>query len=161
MTPKGLELSTPNDTTIILTRAFHAPRALVWDAVTNPAKMRRWMLPPPGWTLNVCEVDARLGGELRLAWKSDDADPAMTLEGAWTEWNPHGRMVHTETMKLGTGQVIGSLVEAHEFTETEGVTVMRITQTYASKEDRDGAIASGMDEGMEACYQQLDALLLG
>ena len=36
---------------------------------------------------------------------------------------------------------------------------MRITQTYGSKEARDGAIASGMDQGMEACYQQLDAEL--
>jgi hypothetical protein len=38
---------------------------------------------------------------------------------------------------------------------------MRITQTYPSKDARDGAIASGMDEGMEACYKQLDAVLRG
>jgi hypothetical protein len=36
---------------------------------------------------------------------------------------------------------------------------MRITQTYNSKEDRDGAIASGMDQGMEAGYSKLDAVL--
>jgi hypothetical protein len=36
---------------------------------------------------------------------------------------------------------------------------MTITQTYDSKEDRDGALASGIDQGMEACYQQLDAVL--
>jgi hypothetical protein len=36
---------------------------------------------------------------------------------------------------------------------------MRITQTYDSKEARDGALASHMDQGMEACYKQLDALL--
>ena len=36
---------------------------------------------------------------------------------------------------------------------------MRITQTYDSKEARDAAIASGMDQGMEACYQQMDAVL--
>ena len=51
------------------------------------------------------------------------------------------------------------MVEKHEFFEKGGATTMRITQTYASKEARDGAIASGMDEGMEACYKQLDALL--
>ena len=33
------------------------------------------------------------------------------------------------------------------------------TQAYGSKEERDGAIASGMDQGMEAGYQQLDAVL--
>jgi uncharacterized protein YndB with AHSA1/START domain len=59
----------------------------------------------------------------------------------------------------GTGETVVSLVETHEFTETGGATQMRITQTYKSKEDRDGALASGMDQGMEACYRQLDALV--
>jgi hypothetical protein len=36
---------------------------------------------------------------------------------------------------------------------------MRITQVYGSNEARDGAIASGMDEGMEACYERLEALI--
>jgi hypothetical protein len=39
------------------------------------------------------------------------------------------------------------------------ITTMRITQTYDSKAARDGAIASGMNEGMEACYQQLNTVL--
>jgi hypothetical protein len=62
-------------------------------------------------------------------------------------------------MALGTGQEIGSLLEKHEFSEEGGVTTMRITQTYGSKDARDGAMASGMDEGMEACYQQLETVL--
>jgi len=94
-----------------------------------------------------------------VAWKSDEADPAMTLRGVFTEVVPHERVVHTEIMALGNGQIIGSLVEKHEFSEQGGLTAMRITQTYAWKEARDGAMASGMDEGMEACYKQLDALL--
>ena len=155
----ALQISTPTDTTIVLTRSFHAPRRLVWEAMTDPTKMRRWMLPPPGWTMTTCEVEAAVGGALRIAWKSADADPAMTLEGVWTEFSPHERMVHTEAMKLPSGETVTALVEAHEFAEKDGVTTMRITQTYESKEARDGAIASGMDEGMEACYVQCDALL--
>ena len=154
-----LQIATPTDTTIVLTRDFKAPRHLVWAAMTTPDKMKRWMLPPPGLTLEVCEVEPRLGGSLKLAWKSADANPAMTLHGEWTEFSPHERMVHTETMKLGSGETVVSLVETHEFTEKSGITQMRITQTYKSKEDRDGALASGMDQGMEACYQQLDALV--
>lgn len=156
--PKGLQLSTPSDNLIILTRTFSAPRRLVWEAMFTPDKMRRWMLPPPGWTMTSCECDPRVGGGLALAWKSAEADPAMTLRGVFTEVVPHERIVHTETMALGTGEVIGSLVEKHEFTEEGALTLMRITQTYAAKEARDGAIASGMDQGMEACYQQLESL---
>ena len=69
MNPKGLQLSTPSDTTIVLTRTFDAPRRLVWEAMFTPDKMRRWMLPPPGWTMTVCECDARVNGALNLAWK--------------------------------------------------------------------------------------------
>jgi uncharacterized protein YndB with AHSA1/START domain len=156
---KHLQISTPTDTSIVLVRAFNAPRRLVWEAMFSPDKMRRWMLPPPGWILTTLHCDPRVGGVLEVAWKSDEADPAMTLRGKFTEVVLHERAVHTETMALGSGQEIGSLLEKHEFAEEGNVTTMRITQTYASKEARDGALASGMDEGMEACYQQLDAVL--
>ena len=159
MKPQGLQISTPTDTTIVITRTFNAPARLVWAAMLTPDKMRRWMLPPPGWTMTVCECEPRLGGALKLAWKNEEADPVMTLQGVFTEVVPHQRIVHTETMALGSGQTIGQLVEAHEFAERGGITTMRITQTYGSKDERDGAIASGMDQGMEAGYKQLDAVL--
>lgn len=156
---KSLQLSTPADTLIVLTRSFSAPRRLLWEAMFTPDKMRRWMLPPPGWTMTTCDCDTRVGGALDVAWKSAEADPAMTLRGVFTEVTLHERAIHTEVMALGTGQLVGSLVERHEFSEASNVTTLRITQTYASKEARDGALASGMDEGMEACYKQLEALL--
>jgi uncharacterized protein YndB with AHSA1/START domain len=157
--PQGLQISTPTDTTLVLTRTFNAPRRLVWDAMFTPDKMRRWMLPPPGWTTTTCECEARVGGLLSVAWKSAEAGPAMTLRGEFTEVVLHERAIHTETMALGSGQIIGSLVEKHEFADEGRVTAMSITQTYNSNEDRDGALASGMDQGMEACYQKLEALL--
>ncbi len=153
---KGLQVSTPTDTTLVLTRAFNAPRRLVWEAMLTPDKMRRWMLPPPGWTTTVCECNPCVAGAVRVVWKTEEADPAMTLHGVFTDVVLHELAVHTEVMVLGSGQPIGSQVEKHEFAEKDGTTTMRITQTYASKEDRDGAAASGMDE---ACFKRLDALL--
>jgi uncharacterized protein YndB with AHSA1/START domain len=125
----------------------------------TPERMRRWMLPPPGWTMTTCKCELCVGGAVEVAWKSDEADPAMVLRGVFTEVLPYERAVHTETMALGSGQTVGSLVEKHEFAEEGGITAMTITQTYASKAARDGAIASGMDQGMEACYRQLDVVL--
>lgn len=155
----GLQISTPTDTTIVLQRTFNAPCRMLWDAMFTPSKMERWMLPPPGWTIASIACDARVGGKLSVAWKSAEANPAMTLRGEFTEMVLHQYAVHTETMALGSGETIGSLVERHEFAEKGATTTMTITQTYNSKEDRDGALASGMDEGMEACYQKLEALL--
>jgi uncharacterized protein YndB with AHSA1/START domain len=159
MNSTGLQISTPTDTTIVLNRTFNAPRRLVWEAMLVPDKMRRWMLPPPGWSTSVCECEASLAGGLRVVWKSAEADPAMTLYGVFTEVVLHEKAVHTETMVLGSGQPIGTVVETHAFKEERGITALRITQVYPSKDARDGALASGMDQGMEACYQQLDALL--
>ena len=156
---KDLQNSTPTDTTIVLTRPFNAPRRLVWEATFTPAKMRRWMLPPPGWTITTIECDARVGGALSLAWKGDEADAVMTLRGEFTEVALHERAIHTEVMALGSGQIIGSLLEKHEFADNGSATAMSITQTYNSQVDRDGALASGTDQGMEACYQKLDAVL--
>jgi len=109
--------------------------------------------------MTLCECDARVGGALRLAWKSEDADPAMTLLGVFSEVVPHERMAHTETMLMGSSEPIGSLLETHEFAEKNGVTAMRITQRYASKDARDGAVASGMEHGMEAGFKQMEAML--
>src|SRR5688572_28022020 len=117
-----LQIATPTDTTLVLTRTFDAPRRLVWEAMFTPERMRRWMLPPPGTVLTVCECDPRLGGRHRLAWKTADVDPVMTLEGEFTEVVLHERIVHTETFVLASGQVMSRLVERHELSEKDGVT---------------------------------------
>jgi hypothetical protein len=38
---------------------------------------------------------------------------------------------------------------------------MTLTVVYPSKEARDGTLASGMEQGMSAGYEKLDALLRG
>jgi uncharacterized protein YndB with AHSA1/START domain len=159
MSSKGLQISTPTDLTIAMTRTFDAPRPMVFEAMTNPALMRRWMLPPPGFALKALECVPRVGGALRVVWKSDDADPAMMLLGVFSEVAAPARMVHTEVMLTGSGDAAGSLLETHEFEETNGVTTMRITQVYDSKQARDGAIASGMDQGMEACFARMEEMV--
>lgn len=73
----------------------------------------------------------------------------------------HVLAVYTETTALRSGQEIGSLLEQHELAEEGSVSTMRITQTYDSKEAGDGAIAPGMDQRTEACYQPLDTALAG
>jgi hypothetical protein len=65
--------------------------------------------------VTLCKCEPRVGGALELAWKSDEADPVMTLRGAFTEVVLHERAIHTKTMALGSGQTIGSLLEKHEF----------------------------------------------
>ena len=155
----SLKVTTPTDTTIVITREFNAPRRLVWEALTTPELLRRWMFAPPGWTMTVCEFDARVGGEYRWAWKTEHADPAMTIRGVQREVVLHERIVHTQTMDMAPCGPIGDLIAALELSENGGVTRMKLTLTYNSKQERDGALASGMEQGMEAGYKQLDTML--
>jgi len=41
MNPKGLQISTPTDTTIVLTRSFDTPLRLVWKTMFTPNKIHR------------------------------------------------------------------------------------------------------------------------
>jgi len=55
-----LKVTTPTDREIVLTRVFDAPRTPVWEAMTKPELLKRWLSGPPGWAMSVCEEDQRV-----------------------------------------------------------------------------------------------------
>ena len=60
MTNEGnLKVTARGDREIVMTRAFDAPRAMVFDAYTKPELVRRWLLGPAGWSMPVCDRSAR------------------------------------------------------------------------------------------------------
>jgi uncharacterized protein YndB with AHSA1/START domain len=164
-----LNVSTPNDLEIVMTRDFDAPRELVWDAMTRPEIVRRWMFTPPGWTWAKCEMDVRVGGTFCWAWNGPEGTIALTIWGEHREVTPPHRMVHTERMTMGPGEGTGGgssecdeaweLLATLELFEDTGRTSMRMTLLFPSKDARDAALASGMEHGMSAGYDKMDDLL--
>ena len=69
-----LQVSLPSDTEILMTRVFDAPRRLVFAALTQADLLRRWFNGPPGWRLDVCEIDARVGGKYRYVWAGSNGE---------------------------------------------------------------------------------------
>lgn len=67
-----LNVTTPTEREIVMTRVFDAPRSLVFDALTKPELFKRWLLGPPGWSLPVCEIDLKVGGTSRFVWRGPD-----------------------------------------------------------------------------------------
>jgi uncharacterized protein YndB with AHSA1/START domain len=64
MTNTGnMKLTTRGDREIVITRAFDAPRKLVFDAFTKPELVKQWLLGPDGWSMPVCEIDLKVGGK--------------------------------------------------------------------------------------------------
>lgn len=169
MNPAGLKVTTPTDTTIVMTRTFNAPRQQVWDAMTRPELVRRWMFCPPGWSWAKCEMDVRVGGKYAWEWNGPDGTLALTIRGVHREVNPPSKVVHTELMEMGPGagpcgpeggsSEPWELVATLELTEMGGTTSMKMTLTFASKQARDMALRSGMEQGMEAGYTNLDSYL--
>lgn len=158
-TQKKLSITTPSDTQIVMTRRFDAPLELVWKALTQPEYIRKWLFLPPGWTMTGCEQDIRVGGSFRWTWDGPDGQPAMVMHGTYREVVPLERLVRTETFEMGCGPAMGEQIATLAFKREGGGTTVTITCSYKSKEDRDGAIASGMEHGVGAGYDNLEAML--
>ncbi len=67
-----LQVTTPTEREIVMTRVFDAPRRLVFDAFTKPELLKRWF-GPRGWSMPVCEIDLKVGGAYRFLWRGPDA----------------------------------------------------------------------------------------
>ncbi|MFO0975259.1 MAG: SRPBCC domain-containing protein [Planctomycetaceae bacterium] len=154
-----LDVTTPSDREIVMVREFDAPRRLVWDAMTKPELIRRWIYAPNGWQMTVCEGGMNVGDSFRWSWNDADGKPAMTIWGENLDVVPQQRVVHTEHMEIGDGISLGQLLATIELTEAGESTTLRMTLLFPSKEARDGALASGMERGVAAGYETLDGIL--
>jgi len=150
----------PNDLEVVVIRDFRAPRVMVFDAWTKPELMTRWLVGPPGWTMPVCEMDLRVGGEYRWRWHNE-AGTEFGFTGVFREVLRPARIVHTQVYDPGTlgGSMGAECLITVEFEEKSGVTTYKTTIRYQSKADRDAAMSTGMTDGMEQSFAQLDALL--
>lgn len=161
--PEAARGTLPSDREVLVTRAFSAPRSLVYRAYTEPDLMRRWLLGPPGWTMPVCEMDVRVGGSFRWRWRSEEDGSEFGFHGEFVEVEPEERLEQNQIHD--PGDVGGEMGEDGEcrvtvtFEETDGMTTVRTLVDLGSKEARDAAMSTGMTDGMEANYQSLDALL--
>jgi uncharacterized protein YndB with AHSA1/START domain len=153
-----LKVSTPTDREIVLTRVFAAPRQLVWNTLTKPELLKRWLFGPEGWTMTVCDDDVRVGGAFHYAW-SGPGGAAMSLRGVYREVVPRERLVRTESFEFGCDSQAGEQLATLVLTEEAAKTYLTLTVLYPSKEARDGTLASGMEHGVGAGYDRLDAIL--
>jgi uncharacterized protein YndB with AHSA1/START domain len=149
-----LNVTTPTDREIVMTRVFDAPRELVWDAWTNPKYLPQWLLGPEGWTMPVCEIDLRPGGTWHYVWrKANGAEMAMT--GSYREVAPPERLVSTEQWGPEWPETVNTMI----LTESGGQTTVTLTMAYPSRETRDAALKTGMKDGSERSFERLDDML--
>ena len=148
-----LQVTTPSEREVVLTRVFDAPRQMVFDAFSKPELLKRWF-GPRGWSLETCEVDLRVGGGFRFILAGPNK-ARMGIRGVYTEIVPPERSVHIESYDdyPGESQVTAVL------TEQDGKTLFTATVLYSSKEVRDAVLQHGMERGAAESYDKLAELL--
>jgi len=152
----NLKVTTPSDREIAMTRVFNAPRQLVYEAWTRPELLKRWLGVFGGWTLEVCQIDLKVGGSYRYVWRGPDG-AEMGMRGVYREIVPAERIVCTEVFDQPWYE--GEAVDTVVFVEHDGKTTATTTVCYASKAVRDAVLKSPMEHGVAAGYDKLEELL--
>jgi len=155
--PDNFSVTTPSDLEIEVTRDFHAPRALVFDAFTRPELVRQWLLGPDGWSMPVCEIDLRVGGKYRYVWRRDSDGTQMGMGGEFHEISVPEKTVATE--RFDQSWYPGGALDTTLFVAGDALTHVTINVRYESRVARDAARASGMEQGMATGYDRLADLL--
>lgn len=143
------------DRELIITRSFRAPPRLVFQAWTQPEFVRRWWAPKSrGVEIVECTAQVEVGGRYRYLLRHGDAE--FGFSGRYTEISPPRRLVYTQVFENFPG--LEAIITV-TFEERDGHTFMSSHELYPSAEARDGALASGMEEGMRETMDQLDDLV--
>lgn len=156
------EVSLPSDTEVRVTRSFHAPRALVWQAHTDPKLIPRWM-GYPGWSMPVCDMDVRTGGKYRWFWRQDGNGTGFGFVGTFNEVSEPAMLSYDQYYEpdgFDSAMPLDNPTKIHStYTETNGVTTLITVMDFGTKDARDAAVSTGMTDGMEASYGRLDAAI--
>src|SRR3954451_7210753 len=83
------------DLEVVMSRVFDAPRELVFEAISKPELVQRWLLGPEGWTMPVCQIDLKAGGQYRYIWRNRDGRE-MGISGTFREIVRPEKIVNTE-----------------------------------------------------------------
>jgi uncharacterized protein YndB with AHSA1/START domain len=162
-----------DDHAFTLTRWFDAPRDRVWRAWTDPRELAQWW-GPHGYTNPEVEADFRPGGRLRILMRSPEGVDFPAV-GEFLEVDPPSRLVFTDDVgdeapaewrarldrnrpSSPPGSPLRMVVEV-TFEERDGGTLLIVTDSFASDEDRDAIMRDGAVAGWSESMERLEALV--
>ena len=151
--PGTTTVTTPSDREIVSERVFDAPRDRVFAAFTDPELVPQWW-GPRSTTTTVDVMDVRPGGAWRFVVAGDAGEDGF--RGTYREVTPPERIVQTFEWEGMPGHVI---VETVTLEDLGGRTKMTNVSLFHTTEERDGMLASGMEEGQAQTHDRLDELL--
>jgi len=152
-----LTLTLPSEREILLTRAFAAPRRLVFAAWTQPEHVVQWWGGCRAMTMPVCEIDLRVGGQFRYRLRMPDGSE-FPFKGEYREVVAPEKLVHTQIFDVAPYNASAALVTV-TFTEEDGKTLVRELIAHPTVEACRGHLQSGMQQGAAESLDKLEELL--
>ena len=153
---RALKITTPSDFEIVMTRAFEAPRRHVFDAMTKAEHFPHWF-GCEAFAIPICEIDLRIGGAYRFVMRSPKGIDS-TLQGTYVEVVRPERVAFIERF-LMPGFASNEYRVTSTFVENGGSTTLTTTILHKTKEERDGHLNSGIEEGAGPAYDRLAELV--
>jgi uncharacterized protein YndB with AHSA1/START domain len=132
-------------------RTFDAPAERVFAAWTSAEVLRRWWHAEHEWETPVAEVDARVGGAIRLVMRNPADGSEYGGAGAFTLIDPPRRLAFTWTWDSDRSRP--QLVELEFIDLGERTTVVMTHSGLPAKETDD------YRDGWQASFDNLDVAL--
>lgn len=144
----------PGKQEVVMTREFNAPRELVFKAFVDPEAIPKWW-GPSYLTTTVDLLESRPVGRWRYV-QHDPEGNEYAFHGIYHTVAAPEKLVFTFEFEGMPGHVI---LETVTFEERDGKTFLTDQSVFQSVEDRDGMIASGMEQGSTEGLDLLAALV--
>jgi uncharacterized protein YndB with AHSA1/START domain len=139
---------------IEILREFDAPPEAVYRAHTDPELLVQW-LGPRRLKMTLEHFEPRDGGTWRYT-HHDDQGNAYGFHGVFHGTPSVTGITQTFEFEGAPGHVS---LERVTFEDRGGKTLLRVLDVFQSVEDRDAAVASGMEGGYNEATERLDELL--
>src|ERR1700680_3195363 len=149
-----VNIATPNDREIVITRIFDAPRAVVFEAWTNAEHVAHWW-DPSGVPLAICEIDLRPNGAFRWVHRVPDGGEGHLFTGIYRAIGPPAELAFTDRMFPSSPEPVGTLV----LTEDGKKTKLTMTIECATNKDRDALLQMRVDAGTAQTLENLGKFL--
>lgn len=143
--------------TVSLTRRFAAPRALVWQAWTDPKMLTQWW-GPRHFTAPHVTVDLRPGGAVNLDMKGPDGT-IFLCQGLFREVVPEERLVFWAIVPDAEGRAFLEDVTTVTFADQGGQTLMTVEAIVLQAMPEAAEALSGMEEGWAQSLDKLAAII--
>jgi len=142
---------------LTITRVFDAPRAMVFEAWTDAKHLAQWW-GPKGFTNPVCEMDARIGGKLRMHMRAPDGT-IYPMKGEIRELVAPERLVFTSIAVDAAGRHLLEGLTTVTFADEGGKTRLTLHAKAVAVVEEAVAYLQGMEAGWTQSIDKLQVFV--